>query len=229
MPRGFEDLFGPSFIDDPFSPRRVPTSRREPRRPGRTWTPQEPRPSRPRRGVHALEDEHRDRAHTPGEANRHGRAEETAPDQRARSLARDAVARAEAKHALDALLRAGELVVEREAEREIARQRRETIVPFLEVVDDMDRALAANDDPDDDMRRGVAMIRDRFLAKLRDQGVVAMVVDGESFDPKRHEALGVVPVSDPSLDATVVGVVRAGYTLDGTVLRPAGVTVGRMS
>lgn len=218
MSRGFEDLFGPSFRDDPFTPRRVPVRRHGPHRPVRPLSPQQPR-----RGLRSIDGGGRD----PEPEDRAPDVPE--PDARAENVAREAVARAEAKHAFDEELTRAKHRIEREAERDLARQRRETIAPFLEVLDDMDRALAASDDASDRMRQGVEMIRDRFLAKLRDQGVTTMTVDGEPFDPARHEAMGVVPVSDPTLDGTVMDVLRAGYTLDGVVLRPAGVTVGRMS
>jgi molecular chaperone GrpE len=72
------------------------------------------------------------------------------------------------------------------------------------------------------------LVRDNFLAKLRDHGVVPMDVEGERFDPERHEAMSVVPVGDPALDNHVVGVIRGGYAMGDDVLRPAGVAVGRV-
>lgn len=283
MPRGFEDPFGPSFLDDPFAPRRIPVARPGAQRPlpKRRVPSSPPRPpaertarrlpvdptigepprltdfDRPipdagrverslrdldpsaRRKLRAIAGGRQDeRAPTHGGTVRHERPEprhEQAPEppapepeQRAQDVARAALARAEAKLSFDEELARAKHRFEREAEREVARQRRETIAPFLDVLDDMDRALAASDDTEDEMRKGVEMIRDRFLAKLRDQGVTPMVVDGQRFDPERHEAMSMVPVSDPSLDNTVVGVIRTGYALDGDVLRPAGVAVGRM-
>ena len=247
MPRGPKDLFGPSFLDDPFAPRRVPHVRpgaqralprrapasppRQPAESGQRRVPVDPTIGEPP----SLTDF--DVPVREADLDRVGRALDARepepvapePDERAESVARTALARVEAKAHFDEELSRAKHRFDREARREIARQKRETIAPFLEVLDDVDRALAASDEASGSMREGVEMIRDRFLATLRDQGVTPMEVDGAPFDPERHEAMSVVPVTDPSLDNVVVGVIRAGYMLDGDVLRPAGVAVGRLS
>jgi molecular chaperone GrpE len=116
---------------------------------------------------------------------------------------------------------------EREAARVVERQRRAIIGDFLEVLDDVDRALeAASDSPA--IREGVDLVRQRFLAKLAAQDVTPMEADGARFDPNRHEAMSAVPVSDPAQDNRVLAVLRRGYVVGDEVLRPAGVAVGRL-
>jgi molecular chaperone GrpE len=51
---------------------------------------------------------------------------------------------------------------------------------------------------------------------------------GERFDPERHEAMTLVPVSDPAQDGRVVGVMREAYSIGEDMLRPAGVAVGKL-
>jgi molecular chaperone GrpE len=118
--------------------------------------------------------------------------------------------------------------IERQASIETALHKRELIASFLEVLDDLDRALDAARAAGDAeaLTRGVEMVRASFIAKLAQHGVVPADVLGEPFAPQRHEALASVPVRDPAERGHVVGVIRAGYTIDGDLLRPAGVAVG---
>jgi molecular chaperone GrpE len=130
--------------------------------------------------------------------------------------------------AAEELERAKERIA-RQAERETEHSRRELIGSFLEVLDDLERALeaagAAGDE--DEVRRGVEMVRDRFLSKLAQHGVLPADDLGKPFDPERHEALTAVTVDDPADRGRVMGVLKSGYTIDGELLRPAGVAVGR--
>ncbi len=43
----------------------------------------------------------------------------------------------------------------------------------------------------------------------------------------RHEAIALVPVTDPAKDGTVIDVMREGYLIGDETLRPAGVAVGK--
>lgn len=51
------------------------------------------------------------------------------------------------------------------------------------------------------------------------------VDDAGEFDPRVHEAVESIPESDQMPAGSIVAVHRAGYTLDGRLLRPARVTV----
>jgi molecular chaperone GrpE len=51
------------------------------------------------------------------------------------------------------------------------------------------------------------------------------VDDSGEFDPRVHEAVESIPESDQTPAGSIVAVHRAGYTLDGRLLRPAQVTV----
>jgi molecular chaperone GrpE len=75
---------------------------------------------------------------------------------------------------------------------------------------------------------GVLMVRDQFLSKLEGLGVRRMAPLGKAFDPARHEAATLVPVTDTAHDNTVLGVIREGYEFNGEVLRPALVAVGQL-
>jgi len=103
------------------------------------------------------------------------------------------------------------LRIRREVVRDVERSKRAVVSDLLEVLDNLDRAIAAareSDAPAGTLLRGVELVRDQFLAKL--------------------EALGMAPVSDPSQDGRVVAVAREGYAISDELLRPASVVVGRL-
>lgn len=117
--------------------------------------------------------------------------------------------------------------IEREAQREIARGKRDVIAALLPVLDDLDRAIAAAEEDRGAgvlaLRRGVSLVHSGFLDRLRALGVERdLPVPGQPFDPARHEAVSVVR---GEIDGSVGKTVSPGYLLDGEVLRPARVVV----
>lgn len=116
--------------------------------------------------------------------------------------------------------------LERSAQRETEAQRRAVLTDMLEVLDDLDRALAAGDD-DSAFTHGVALVRDNFLRKLERHGVTrGDDARGMTFDPERHTAIGTAPVS-PDEDGTLVEVLGPAYFVGDELLRAAQVIVGR--
>ena len=115
--------------------------------------------------------------------------------------------------------------IEREAQREIARGKRDVIAALLPVLDDLDRAIAAagEDRGALALRRGVELVHSGFLDRLRALGVERdLPVPGQPFDPARQEAVSVVR---GEIDGSVARTVSPGYLLEGEVLRPARVVV----
>ena len=114
----------------------------------------------------------------------------------------------------------------RELERETAAERARTAAAFLPVVDNLELALShAAADPDA-IVEGVRAVRDQAVSVLERLGYPRHAERGVSFDPARHEVVGVVqdPDADPN---TVVQVLRPGYGEAGRQLRPAAVTVAK--
>lgn len=114
---------------------------------------------------------------------------------------------------------------------ETERARRGLLGELLEVVDNLDRSIAAARGPEhfEALLAGIKMVRGQFLATLGGLGVVAFRSEGERFDPALHAAASAVPVTDPAQDGVVIGVIREGYKIGGDVLRPATVAVGKLS
>ena len=114
----------------------------------------------------------------------------------------------------------------KEVSKDVERSRRQVLVSFIEVLDNLDRALAAaTDRPDDPLVQSVSLVRQQFLATLDGLGVVRVDPLGQAFDPARHEAVANVPPSDAAPAGHVAGVVRPGYLIGEEVLRPAMVAV----
>jgi molecular chaperone GrpE len=99
----------------------------------------------------------------------------------------------------------------------------------LSVVDDLDRGIAAARKHVDsaDVVTGLELVRRNLLAQMRQFGVEHAPALGEPFDPRRHDAVALVPVTDPAQDGRVIDVMREGYLIGDDTLRPAGVAVGR--
>lgn len=137
----------------------------------------------------------------------------------------------EARQSAEELERAKARIA-KEARKETEQSRRELLIAMLEVLDDLDRAIAAAEDSpqhDPALSSGVRLVRKNFLGKLAHFDVAHAPCLGDVFDPERHEAVSTVPVSEPERDGTILGVVREGYTIGRDILRPAAVAVGRLA
>ena len=99
----------------------------------------------------------------------------------------------------------------------------EPLRDVLEVVDNLERAVAAGGS-EDDLRTGLEMILRQLGDMLRRHGVEAVTAVGERFDPAVHE--GVRRLEDPQVEGpTVVEELQRGYRLHDRLLRPARVVV----
>jgi molecular chaperone GrpE len=114
----------------------------------------------------------------------------------------------------------------KEVTKDVERGRRSLIASFLEILDNLDRALAAAcDRQNDPLVQGVSLVHQQFLTTLEGLGVVRINPLGEPFDPSRHEAVATAPANADVPTGQIVGVVRPGYLIGDEVLRPAMVAV----
>ncbi len=119
--------------------------------------------------------------------------------------------------------------IERDAARQQERRNRKLLLAFIEVLDDLERALesARSADHNPAVVDGIELVRKRFLAKLGELGVTHRPAMGEPFDPEMHDAAAAVPTDDPDKNGIIVGVIREGYAIGEETLRPAQVAVGK--
>src|SRR4051812_48164449 len=106
----------------------------------------------------------------------------------------------------------------RDTERRIADATDALLRSWLEVVDSIERALQLT--TDERAAAGLQAVHDQMRATLDRQGVTRIGVPGESFDPGRHEAVGVYP-TDEVPDRAIVDVAQPGYAVGDRVVRPA--------
>jgi len=101
--------------------------------------------------------------------------------------------------------------------------RSSVLLDLLEVVDDFERALAA--DPESDAEawlEGVRLIERKFYHFLEQKELSPIAAEGQPFDPHFHEAMG----QAPGPEGRVIAQLQKGYLLGDRVLRPARVIVG---
>jgi molecular chaperone GrpE len=116
---------------------------------------------------------------------------------------------------------------QREVARERDAERQRVAAQWLPVVDNLERSLqfADEDRAPDAVLEGVSAVLEQAVAVLAQLGYPRYYDIGEAFDPERHEAVGSVASEEPA--NSVVEVVRPGYGVGGSVLRPAGVIVAQ--
>ena len=118
------------------------------------------------------------------------------------------------------------LRVKKEISKDIEREKRNLLTAFLEVIDNLDRAIQSGSE-DSALLKGVELVRQQFLSVLNGYNVSPLKVIGEVFDPSLHDAISTTPVSDITQDNIVLTMIKPGYHVGKDVLRPATVTVGK--
>ena len=141
------------------------------------------------------------------------------------------VARQELEEIKDKYLRAAAQIenIRRWTERDVLARakedQRKLLRQFLEVMDNLERALAQPADLAT-LYQGVQLTWKQFAKELAQGGVQRMKVEpGQAFDPAYHEGVEVRygDVEQP----TVAEVVQPGYLYENELLRPASVVVIR--
>lgn len=100
----------------------------------------------------------------------------------------------------------------------------DTIAKFLEVYDNLERAVTQAGDDDNVHKKGMEMIFHQLQGILEKLGVTVIDPAGQPFDPERHNA--VMHVDDENLGENVVAqVFQKGFLLGDRVIRFATVQV----
>jgi len=119
--------------------------------------------------------------------------------------------------------------VARDVERQFNRRHEKLLVKFIDILDNLDRALEAAEQTyaGNPLIEGLILVRTQLLQTLQQEGLERIPVLGLPFDPAMSEAVGTQPVDDPDHDHVVVREVLRGYRLHGRVARPSRVFVGQ--
>ena len=102
----------------------------------------------------------------------------------------------------------------------------DAVKTFLPVLDNFNLALRSQpaESTDPALRSGIELIRKQMEDALSRLGVQAVLAQGQSFDPRVHEAIEMVESSDHA-DHEVIEELQRGYKLKDRLLRPAMVRV----
>jgi molecular chaperone GrpE len=112
------------------------------------------------------------------------------------------------------------------AEEQIAEERERLIRRFLQVADDLERALTEPHADTNSLRQGIHLTYRSLMQFLEQEGVEKVPAQGQPFDPQWHEAVGAMPQHEAGIQPnTVIEVLRPGYRIEGHLLRPARVVV----
>jgi molecular chaperone GrpE len=77
--------------------------------------------------------------------------------------------------------------------------------------------------PHDDVNTGLLYIWKEILKALQEQGVMPIQVTiGDTFDPTKHEAIGVIPSSDYPPNS-IARILRTGWQHQDRIIRPTTV------
>ena len=100
----------------------------------------------------------------------------------------------------------------------------DTITKFLEVYDNLERAVMQEGDEENVHKKGMTMIFHQLQGILEKLGVTVLDPTGQPFDPEKHNA--VMHVEDENLGESVVSqVYQKGFLLGDKVIRFATVVV----
>ena len=100
----------------------------------------------------------------------------------------------------------------------------DTIAKFLDIYDNLERAVTQAGDDDNVHKKGMEMIFHQLQTVLEKLGVTVIDPAGQPFDPARHNA--VMHVDDENLGENVVAqVFQKGFLLGDRVIRFATVQV----
>ena len=115
----------------------------------------------------------------------------------------------------------------RNLERRFDQRRESLLLKFIDILDNMDRALEAAQTAyaDQSLLEGLILVRTQLLQTLQDEGLERIPVLGLPFDPHVSEAVATEPVEDADQGGIVLKELMRGYRLNGRVARASRVVL----
>ena len=116
----------------------------------------------------------------------------------------------------------------RNMERRFEQRREKLLLKFIDVLDNLDRALEAAQTSyaGQPLLEGMILVRTQLLQTLQDEGLDRIPVLGLPFDPAVAESVSTAPVKEAEQHHVVVKELLRGYRLNGRVARPSHVVIG---
>jgi molecular chaperone GrpE len=116
--------------------------------------------------------------------------------------------------------------IDRERREQVDRAAEGLLTDLLPVIDDFERALAADAQDGEAYRRGVEIIHKQLVELMTKRGVTPIDALGADFDPNVHQAV-TLEASPAHRDGEVIAELRRGYMLRDRLLRAAMVKVAK--
>jgi molecular chaperone GrpE len=104
-----------------------------------------------------------------------------------------------------------------------AKGKTDAVETLLPAFDALERAKEHGEIPE-----GFAAIAKQLESAFASLGLEAIGVEGEPFDPARHDALGTDPAESAEKDDTLSAVLEKGWRVGDAVIRPAKVRVAHV-
>jgi molecular chaperone GrpE len=116
----------------------------------------------------------------------------------------------------------------RNLERRYQQRHEELLLKFMEILDNLDRALDAAETSygGQPLIEGLILVRTQLVQTLQEQGLERIPVLGLPYDPHVSEVVATAPVTDPDQHHVVIKEMLRGYRISGRVARASQVVVG---
>ena len=116
----------------------------------------------------------------------------------------------------------------RNLERKYQQRHEELLLRFMDILDNLDRALDAAETSygGQPLIEGLILVRTQLVQTLQEQGLERIPVLGLPYDPHVSEVVATTPVSDPDQHHVVMKEMLRGYRISGRVARASQVVVG---
>jgi molecular chaperone GrpE len=116
----------------------------------------------------------------------------------------------------------------RNIERRFEQRRERLLLKFIDILDNLDRALEAAEQTyaGNPLIEGLILVRTQLLQTLQEEGLERIPALGLAFDPAVAESVGSQPVDEPEHHHVVVKELLRGYRLNGRIARPSRVIIG---
>lgn len=121
--------------------------------------------------------------------------------------------------------------IRNEYEKRIFQSKGATIERFLDVFENLERAVNVSSKSPDlkGLIEGVGLIHNQFTGVLNELGLKEVIQVGQPFNPEIAEAVEVSNVLKKEQDNCILKIITKGYYMNGLLIRPAKVKVGQMN
>ena len=116
----------------------------------------------------------------------------------------------------------------RNVERRFEGRHERLLLKFIDIMDNLDRALEAAqvNFASPPLVEGLILVRTQLLQTLKEEGLERIPVLGLTFDPHVSEAVATEPVSESEHHNVVVKELQRGWRLKDRIARPSRVVLG---